>query len=313
MIRVHVQLAAACCALLWLSSSGASAEIAAPPTSVLVSESPMGMLAAGVHYEGQPLALSHERVKERCCGTKVIAGNVTFCDVTMPDGLVAVNTQTKEAVLYRLFDLAVSAGWFKRTGDRYLPNDLRGLAKSGGSLWMGSNGVGILEYDLDGRTWSRHDVKPVPVPGHHMTLHYADDNYVFVSHGSHPAVAEAPPSMHVCSVEQKRWWRVDSVSTERAILGRSPTWEECERAEVPPPAVWWDYTSYADQPYIPIPLPGFGFYGLPERISFDSKKKTYVLEFNASWNIEGVATRLEFGKADLDKLAREESQERGIQ
>ncbi len=312
MIRAHAQLAAVSCALLWLSSSGASAEMDAPPTSVLVSESPMRTLVAGVHYEGQPLAWSYERVRELRCGTEVIAGSVTFCDAALPDGLVAVNTQTKEVILYRLFDLAVSAGWFERTGDRYLPDDARGLGKSGGSLWMGSNGVGIVEYDLDDRTWSRHDVKSVPVPGHHMTLHYADDDYVFVSHGSHPAVTETSSSMHVYSVEHKRWWRIDSVSTKGAGLGRSPTWEECQRADVPPPAVGWDYTGYADQPYIPIPLPGFGFYGLPERISFDSQEAEYVLEFNTSWGIEGVATRLEFRKADLDKLARQELQERGI-
>jgi hypothetical protein len=102
----------------------------------------------------------------------------------------------------------------------------------------------VLVYDTKARTWARHDVKDVPVPGHHVSVVHADSEFAFASHGWHRQVPEAEPSLHVFSARQQRWLRISAIPSGDALrLGCS------EGLRV---AMGWDYRPYAKQAHVPI-------------------------------------------------------------
>src|SRR5947207_114711 len=94
--------------------------------------------------------------------------------------------------LTAIFGIAETAGQFNR--DQYgsdigtPPDATRGLYRVRNTLWMGSDGIGVAVLDLKKKTWSRYDLKSNVEAGDHLSLDYADDDYVFVTRGEFPSV-----------------------------------------------------------------------------------------------------------------------------
>lgn len=183
---------------------------------LLVAPSKFRLLATNVSYPGENCWPSDKTDRAYSESSEVIrvGDNVYyqahyFYKSGRGDGLVAEVFAAKTCRVYRMFGLAEAAGWFKRKEDGGgTPDATRGLFRVGNSLWMGSNGIGIAVLDLERKTWSRFDLKPSVVAGDHVSVDYADDNYVFVS-------ADFPgASLHIYSVKQDRWLGLKAVLTE---------------------------------------------------------------------------------------------------
>lgn len=230
--------AVACC--VGALGCKADREEAAEALPLLVSESPMRHLASGLEYSG----LANARPRIDGDGKKIVIGDTAYYHAIAPDGLIAHNTKTGAAVRYPMFELAISAGWYERPSGTYLPNAIRGLHAQSGVLWMGSNGVGVLAFDTKSRTWSRHDMKDVPVPGHHVGVIYADSDYVFASTGWLEEVPTSKPALHAYSVKRGLWLGIDGIpSTDVVSLGSS------EGLRV---AAGFDYRPFGEEEYVPI-------------------------------------------------------------
>src|SRR4051812_23178547 len=61
------------------------------------------------------------------------------------DGLFAEGKSASK--IYQPYELAVREGWYKKAEDDQSCNNLWGMFVSGGRLWMGSDGLGLLEFD----------------------------------------------------------------------------------------------------------------------------------------------------------------------
>ncbi len=123
------------------------------------------------------------------------------------DGLVAEDLAKKTCTWYSMRSLQESQNWVDQKQGK-VPESIRGLHKVGNRLWMGSNGIGILFLDVSAGRWTRYDIKTNGVPGAHISVDFADEDYVFISTGEFPAAG-----MHIMSVKSGKWLRLDSVST----------------------------------------------------------------------------------------------------
>lgn len=230
--------AVACC--VWSLGCEADRKQATEAVPLLISESPMSLLSSGVEYSGVANARPRTYDDEK----RVMIGDIAYYDAISPAGLIAHNTKTGAAVCYPMFALAIAAGWYERPSGTYLPDDIRGLHAQDGVLWMGSNGVGVLAFDAESRTWSRHDMKDLPVSGHHMGLVHADSDYVFASAGWLEEVPVSKPALHAYSVKRGLWLMIDGIpSTDAISLGSS------EGLHV---AAGFDYRPFAEEDYVPI-------------------------------------------------------------
>ncbi|MBM4031788.1 MAG: hypothetical protein FJ291_08395 [Planctomycetes bacterium] len=217
-------------------------------------------------------------------------GEYEYCVGSIPDGLHIRHVPSKTFRLLLPFALAESLG-AKFVGDGYRPDSPRGLFKAGDYLWMGTNGVGFLRLNTAKQLWSRFDIKDEAVAGHHQSLIYCDDAYLFGEWGWHKRVEAAKPSLHVYSHAKGRWANLVRVTTRNGVFGRAPDGART--------SIGWNYSRLAERPYAEVPIMG-GAANFPDRIELDGKTGEYVLRFNSSWKEAGVETRLRFLRGELD-------------
>jgi len=199
------------------------------------------------------------------------------------DGLVVENFSGETCRIYPMFGLAETAGWFKRKGnDGGMPNATRGLYRVGNTLWMGSNGIGAAVFDLETSTWSRYDLKSNVEAGDHLSINYADNDYVFVTRGEFPGA-----SLHIYNVKQKKWLGLKAVSTKLVSEYGYTT----GLVQVPV-----DHRFFAGQKYIPI---DWTFMGL----EVTDKGNSYLFENKFS----ETKTVFEIDKLLLERVFRKGS------
>jgi hypothetical protein len=215
---------------------------------LLVSPSKFKLQAANIVYQGETCAPS-DKTDEVYGSSEVIRfGNEVFYEshrfsqASRDDGLVVENFLNQTCRLYRMFGIAETAGQFNH--DQYRldigtpPDATRGLYRVRNTLWMGSDGIGVAVLDLKKKTWSRYDLKSNVEAGDHLSLDYADDDYVFVTRGEFPGV-----SFHIYSVKRNKWLGLKAVSTKIA------TEYGYETAVV---QITVDHRPYAKKEYMPI-------------------------------------------------------------
>jgi hypothetical protein len=187
-----------------------------PTDPLLVVPGKFTLMAKNVSYGGENCSPSDATDEVYSASKEVIRVGYDvyyqahrFFRTSEGEGLRAENFAANTCRIYRMFGLAEAAGWFKPKENEGTPDATRGLFRVGNSLWMGSNGIGIAVFDLDGKTWSRYDLKSSVVAGDHVGVDYADDNYVFVTRGEFPSA-----TMHIYSVKKDRWLGLKAVATK---------------------------------------------------------------------------------------------------
>lgn len=175
------------------------------------------------------------------------------------EGLVFENYADKTCRVFSISGLAKAAGWKYAKPNNEVPDSTNELFRVGKTLWMGSNGVGAAVYDLERKTWSRYDLKSNVIPGDHLIINYADDDYVFVTRGEFPGAM-----LHVYSVKQNKWLGIKSVPGKQFMEYGFTT----DRVQIPV-----DHSIYAKAKYVPI---DWTFMGLTATLIDDGK--TYLFE-----------------------------------
>lgn len=250
--------------------------------SVITVPSRIHRIAEKIRFDGKPYTW-----RQRALSWKITVGGESYIQPE-EGGFVVEHTTAKQFSLYLPFDLAMAQGWYQAVDKdgipkHGVPNGLDGIFRVRDSIWMGTKGVGLLEYHINGGTWSRYDVEQAATPGIHLMLIYADEEYLFATYGG------APPALCVYSMQKDRWLQINQISTKGAILGHSG-----EYVQVPT-----DYRGYASEKYIPI-SETYNYLSSPSKITLDSVTKEYVLDYGHDWN--GAApTKLRFKKGDLDQ------------
>ncbi len=106
--------------------------------------------------------------------------------------------------------------------------------------------------------------------------------------------------LYVFSKNYSEWLRIDQVTTLNAIFGCSPTFEQCRKANVPPPSVDWDFRPFKKNDFVQMPIHYCDFVSYPNNIAYDKDTGFWKLSFMSGWEIDGVKTVLIFREVDLE-------------
>lgn len=131
---------------------------------------------------------------------------------------------------------------------------------------------------------------------------YEDDKMriVAVDYGRH--ASPQTPGFYVLGKSSHKWIRIEKVTLKDAILGRSPTFEECHAAGVNPPSIGWDFRSLAGHDYAELPLRSSDFLFFPDKIEKNGDEGRLVLRFNSGWRMARAETVLVMALDDLQRL-----------
>jgi hypothetical protein len=138
-------------------------------------------------------------------------------------------------------------------------------------------------------------------PGHSdkQWVLFENDVYKFVRAGLKHAGKQSQ-GLFVFSKTQSKWFKIVSITTKDAVFGRSPTFEECKKANIAPPSIGWDFRPLKQEDYVSLPLRYDSFVAFPDSIAYDNKTGLWILSFMSNWNIEESKTVLKFRHSDLE-------------
>jgi hypothetical protein len=163
--------------LLLLAAVIASAQgsSVAVPDKSLVRAVSFRLLDSNVRYDGVradkgDVCIHRDRL--------VYGGRSYYWSDANMDGLF-VEGGAEPSKIYQPYVLALRSGWYKRRGDSEPNNNVWGLFESGGRIWMGTNGLGVLAFDPRRGVWSRYDWQRRARPGLTTYLTFVDERYLF--------------------------------------------------------------------------------------------------------------------------------------
>lgn len=222
---------------------------------LVVSPSRFKLQATNVQFQGQVCSPINSQKNTYISNwvKPITVGNNNYYEAlglyipSLSEGLVVENVVDNTCRIYQMSELAKFAGWFKKKerGDDIWDRTI-GIAQVENSLWIGGDGVGVVVFDLDQKTWSRFDLKSSVTPRETTFVRYGDNDYVFVSRGE-----ASSNSFQIYSVKHNKWLRLDSVSS---TLVREYGFET-GLVSVPT-----DHRMYAGLKYLPISPKYYGFF-----------------------------------------------------
>ncbi|HEY0323162.1 MAG TPA: hypothetical protein VGC66_19550 [Pyrinomonadaceae bacterium] len=259
-----------------------------------VIPSPLKLQGAGVRFAGKPVksVSSYEE--------KLVYNGVAyyFSDDDL-DGLVAEDLKSGARVIYEPTELAIAAGWLKKSTKKKVSSEsdddndavrnyIRGYARSGDVIWMGTDGFGVLAFDTKKKVWARFDSEAQPLPGrrsHH--IFYADEDYIFAG------------GFHVYSNKHKRWLKIDGIPTRYVRSFGYSGWQ----VQLP-----WSLTKYAKEKFLPLGVyPEYMALWTPEKVTMRDDNEAYIFEFTAAeapteftiekWQLEWAFSQMELNPA----------------
>jgi hypothetical protein len=197
-----------------------------------------------------------------------------------------------------LFKLAIEAGMYKKKeGQGYLPGDPRGEAKVAGRVWHGSNGVGLVANDPATGQWAIYYLQEKAVRGHHLSILYADEDYIFFDYGYHEELPGVVPAIEVYSTKRNQFARIAAVTSRGGKFGYfdSRILEARRPGDMGPSGVW-DYRQLAEKEWVSF---SEGRLAAPRQVS--QQDGVFTFGYNTDWQIPEFATVLSFSKADLER------------
>jgi hypothetical protein len=150
--------------------------------------------------------------------------------------------------------------------------------------------------DRDGMQFSRPTLKGTlltHVPKWHQEI-YHDEYYKFVFR--HSGNADYPPGFFAYDIVRNRWLEVTDLSTEHAVLGRSPDFANVPLQSGP------DFRALARSDYARLPLRTSGSIVFPDKIMFSSAIGLYRLDCTPEQNRKVPLTSFWVRKVDLDEI-----------
>lgn len=141
-----------------------------------------------------------------------------------------------------------------------------------------------------------------PAVGDKPRTLYEDDEMRIVAVDYGPRGSHQSPGFYVFGKPGQNWIRIEKVSLKDAVLGRSPTLEECRAAGKNPPSIEWDFRPLARHAYVGFPLTSSGVLFFPDKVEKDDEKGRMVLRFSSRWRMAHVETVLFMRLDDLRRL-----------
>lgn len=133
-------------------------------------------------------------------------------------------------------------------------------------------------------------VEPTTAPASHAWHLGRDEAFAFAAqgYGDH---GETRAGILVQDLRDDRWFFLTQVSTEGATFGRSPPFNEVKLS------VSWDFTRFATQPSVELPLKTSGSVVLPYTVIFN--RDGYRIDLNDRHLPEYSKSELIVRKSDL--------------
>jgi len=130
---------------------------------------------------------------------------------------------------------------------------------------------------------------------------YYDDSFLFGfrHYGDSRCPGGGEAGLFVHSKEYNRWIQILQISTLGGRFGSSDSDDPEVQKKMKFASVGWDFTRYADLPYVDQPLHTSGSIAFPELIKYDSSTGWYELRYFSSWKVPSVETVLHMDRKDL--------------
>jgi Domain of unknown function (DUF4377) len=131
-------------------------------------------------------------------------------------------------------------------------------------------------------------------PPWHFKL-YEDSDYMFVyrNYGD----GEYVPGIFVHNVRKNKWMEIRRISTENAVLGRSPGPKDLIKCPIPET---WDFSSLRKREYTDLPLKTSRLVFVPDLIAKDDDRNVYRIDFTPPCEVADMLTRFFIRIEDLD-------------
>lgn len=193
-----------------------------------------------------------------------------------------------------LFMLAIKEGMYERKGKEYLPGDKVGKFNAGGVIWYGSNGVGLVSYNITTKKYTVFNYPGGFIPGFHIRVIYADDEYVFFRHGYEQ---DFKPALIVYSTTKCRFMKISKITTCGGKFGSfSFITLKKYRPNSPGPSMTWDYSALKSMKYADLSK----VHGLTGPTSIELTDSEYILKYNEDWKIDEFTTLLILNTNDIE-------------
>jgi hypothetical protein len=162
--------------ILWLAAATVAAQLPAnnKQNRLLIRKVSFRLVATDIKYEGV-----ETESNDVCFHDDPLSygGRSYYWSDAMSDGLFVEGGESASKI-YQPYDLAIKAGWYAKLDDE-TNNNIWGLFEAGGKIWMGSYGLGVLEFDPVSSLWSRYDWQYQAEPGATTYLAFVNGKYLF--------------------------------------------------------------------------------------------------------------------------------------
>jgi hypothetical protein len=144
--------------------------------------------------------------------------------------------------------------------------------------------------------------KPSVPPHRNFWVIYYDDSFVIGARNygdSRDFGGKTTPGLFVHSNKHSRWIQILQISTAGGRFGKSSSDVPEARKKMRFASVSWDFTPYAERPYIEQPLATSGSIAFPDQVKYDSSTDRYELRYFSSWDVPSAETVLYMNRKDI--------------
>jgi hypothetical protein len=144
--------------------------------------------------------------------------------------------------------------------------------------------------------------KPSEPPRRNYRIIYYDDSFLFSGRNfgdSRDRGGNTQPGLFVHSKEHSRWIQILEISTAGGSFGKSTSDDPEIQKKMRFASVGWDFTRYAERPYIEQPLGTSGSIAFPEQIKYEPSKSRYELRYFSSWGVPSAEVVLYVNRQDI--------------
>lgn len=160
---------------------------------------------------------------------------------------------------------------------------------------MGTEGFGVLVFNIPRKLWTRFDRAAEPVPSRYMdTIFYADEDYIFGG------------SLQVYSRKLKRWLKVEAIPTRYVrSFGYSGPYVQAP----------WSLTQFAKEKYLPLtPYPYNMALSWPKELRLRDDGAAYIFTYEPDdaptefiiekWQLEWAFSQITMNQAPQQQSLR---------
>ena len=139
-------------------------------------------------------------------------------------------------------------------------------------------------------------------PRRNFRILYYDDAFLFAARDygdPRDRGGSTEPGLFVHSKENARWIQIIRISTAGGRFGTSTSDDPEAGKKLSLASVAWDFSGFAQRPYIEQPLRTSGSIVFPDRIDYQSGAGQYELRYLSSWGVPTAETVLYIRRTDL--------------